>query len=95
MQRVVAWIGTAGALFALGVVGCNASEDMSTGSLGTETAPSDPGVASTATGTCTANAAPLEKLDDPSTLPACAPACGGAHCVPGDKVPEAGRSMFA
>jgi hypothetical protein len=32
---------------------------------------------------------------DPAKLPACAPVCGGAHCVPTDKVPEASRPFFA
>lgn len=32
---------------------------------------------------------------DPATLPACAPVCGGAHCVPKDDVPEASRPYFA
>jgi hypothetical protein len=32
---------------------------------------------------------------DPKILPACAPACGGAHCVPGEVVPAALQPLLA
>ncbi len=32
---------------------------------------------------------------DPTKLPACAPACNGAHCLPADLVPEAQRALLA
>ncbi|HEY2749305.1 MAG TPA: hypothetical protein VGL86_32025 [Polyangia bacterium] len=32
---------------------------------------------------------------DPSTFPACAPACGGAHCVPAANVPPGEQSLLA
>ena len=44
-------------------------------------------------GTCAA-ASTMTALD-PATLPACAPTCGGAHCVPNANVPEASRASFA
>src|SRR5262245_56069132 len=44
---------------------------------------------------CAGQSPPVERLPDPATLPACSPACGGAHCVPVDKVPAASRPFFA
>lgn len=34
-------------------------------------------------------------LIDPTTFPACSPACGGAHCVPAALVPTANQSQLA
>jgi hypothetical protein len=48
----------------------------------------DPGAA---TPCVSADAATL----DPATLPACAPACGGAHCVPSSSVPAESSALFA
>ena len=57
---------------------------------GTKTASND--VSSTGQTCAATNLVPL----DPATLPACSPnACGGAHCVPTDKVPAEGRAVFA
>ena len=75
------------------VVGCNGGADTSLGYSGQDDSQTPPPATSTQS-TCT-NAAPLEKLADPTTLPECAPACGGAHCVPGDKVPASSQGSFA
>ena len=80
---------------ALGAAGCNGGEDFG---LGLDALPTDADGGASANvsqqSACRADAAPVEKLD-PSTLPACAPACGGAHCVGSDKVPEVSRPFFA
>lgn len=36
-----------------------------------------------------------DPLIDPSTLPACTPACGGAHCVPKELVPVSQQAQLA
>ncbi len=36
-----------------------------------------------------------DPLIDPSTLPACSPACGGAHCVPKELVPVSQQAQVA
>jgi hypothetical protein len=95
MHRIAAILCAALAGVALSAVGCNGGADFG---LGLDTSPTDPdgGASNVApSSTCGADAAPLEKLADPSTLPACAPACGGAHCVPADKVPEVSHPFFA
>jgi hypothetical protein len=38
---------------------------------------------------------PALKLDDPSSLPACSPACDGAHCVPANGVPTSVQGSLA
>ena len=42
--------------------------------------------------TCPWNGPPVL---DPSTLPACSPECGGAHCLPADLVPQSERALLA
>ena len=73
------------------VIGCNGGADASLGYLGGDSPAAAP--ASSTQSTC-ASAAPLEKLADPATLPSCSPTCGGAHCVPSDKVPASSRGSF-
>jgi hypothetical protein len=96
MRRLAAIFGLCLAGAALGAAGCNGGEDFG---LSLDALPTDAdGGASTNVSpqaACRADAAPPEKLAEPSTLPACAPACGGAHCVPRDKVPEVSRPFFA
>jgi hypothetical protein len=80
----------------LGAVGCNGGVDFTAGlDTPASAADLDGGGGASAVSTCGDDAAPPERLADPSTLPACAPACGGAHCVPADKVPEVSRPFFA
>jgi hypothetical protein len=94
----------AGCVFAIGgIAGCNDGTDFRAGGLGGD----ESSAAATAAGANAANGsgaaagcggapAPApEKLPDPATLPACSPACGGAHCVPTDKVPAESRPSFA
>lgn len=78
------------------VAACNDGTDYGHLSLGDPSADAGATTLSTGSGTCTPGAAAAtgEKLD-PSTLPPCAPACGGAHCVPTDKVPAVARASFA
>jgi hypothetical protein len=85
----------------VGSAGCNDGTDFRGAGLGN---PNDganadgaeaPGSTPLAARTCGGQSAPVEKLGDPSTLPACAPACGGAHCVPADTVPAVSQSFFA
>ena len=58
---------------------------------GTTTRPTDTGNG----GACTNDPVTVEPLADPSSLPACAPACGGAHCVPTARVPAAAKGALA
>ncbi|MEA2751373.1 MAG: hypothetical protein QOI41_5516 [Myxococcales bacterium] len=97
MHRIAAIVCVAFAGIALSAAGCNGGADFGLGldTPATEPADGGPGVTPSAAGACVADAAPIERLADPSTLPACAPACGGAHCVPSDKVPEVSRPFFA
>jgi hypothetical protein len=45
-------------------------------------------------GNCNSDATSLPKVD-PSTLPACSPTCGGAHCVPSGNVPSSVQAQLA
>lgn len=94
MRRIAALLCLSAFGVALGAAGCNGGADFGLG-LDTPASAADGGGATLAPQSCGTVAAPLEKLADPSTLPACAPACGGAHCVPADKVPEVSRPFFA
>jgi hypothetical protein len=95
MRRIVVIVSVSLASLGLGATGCNGGADFAFG-LDTPVSDGDGGAASVnPRSTCGVDAAPVEKLADPSTLPACAPACGGAHCVPSDKVPEVSRPFFA
>lgn len=95
VRRILVTLVTSLAVSVLGV-GCNDGTDFfGLGYDGAEKTPdtSDEGTspASCVNGTVK----PREKLADPSTLPACAPACGGAHCVPAEKVPAVSQPYFA
>lgn len=92
---VIATVSLASLGLGLGVAGCNGAADFAFGIDDPGPGGEGGGAVGPSASTCGGDAAPLEKLADPSTLPACAPACGGAHCVEADKVPEASRSFFA
>ena len=95
MRRIAASLFLSLAGVALGAAGCNGGADFGFGLDSPASAGDGGGASPSSQSTCGGDAAPLEKLADPSTLPACAPACGGAHCVPADKVPAESRPFFA
>ena len=95
MRRLVVIVSVSLASLGLGVTGCNGAADFAFGLDDPGPGGEGGGAVAPAASTCGGDAGPLEKLADPSSLPACAPACGGAHCVPTDKVPEVSRSFFA
>lgn len=95
MHRLVATLCLCFTGAALGAAGCNSGTDFHGLGLDTPGGPGGVSVDVSPQETCEADAAPPERLADPSTLPACAPACGGAHCVPSSKVPEISRPYFS
>jgi hypothetical protein len=97
MGRVVIVFTVSLASVLVGTAGCNDGTDF----LGFGLGDSKDGTSTnkdsdiSAASACGEKSAPAETLGDPSTLPACSPACGGAHCVPANKVPEVSRAFFA
>ena len=99
MNRMVLSFGLSAALLGAGLAACaGGSPDSLDGpSRDGDGVDAGPSAARTPAGsdTCAAGSSTAEKLADPSVLPACAPACAGARCVPGDKVPASAKMALA
>jgi hypothetical protein len=80
------------------VTGCGPTDIMGTPLAGHYDGPDGGSTTGTQSqgGGCNSSGAPasLPKVD-PSTLPACGPACDGAHCVPSADVPSTFQSQLA
>jgi hypothetical protein len=77
------------------VAGCNDGTDFGGINLGAPRGGDGGTVGLANQNSCGTTPAPAVEKLDPSTLPGCAPACAGAHCVPTEKVPAVSRSSFA
>ena len=103
MNRMVLSFGLSAALLGATLVACAGNTDDLQGTPLTGQENADDGGSSPrsktpgAGDTCTdsPSSGTVEKIDDPSVLPACGPACDGAHCVPTAKVPSSAKAALA